>query len=230
MADVTIGFCGSIGAGKTTLINDLVSNSYRIKQALSHLPHNHRQVTGKKESFDPELNGQAYNGETSAAFKAQMHYLAVKRRLDQVVRKTPGAVFIDRPVGEDYHVFGEAQISLGKLSLPEISRYRAEFSGLEIPEPDLYIYLRARVDTLQKRIRFRGRPEEQVISPAYLALLNELYPIFFGKVTKPVITIDTDDITLGKTSDQRLVETTIDAIIQEIERSKPSSSSVSSSL
>jgi len=44
-----------------------------------------------------------------------------------------------------------------------------------LPPPDLIVYLRASVPTLQQRIALRGREYEKKIAPEYLAQLNTLY-------------------------------------------------------
>ena len=63
-----------------------------------------------------------------------------------------------------------------------------------LPPPDLVIYLRASVPTLQERIR-RGRDYERQISPEYLRQLNELYESWISHFSLcPVLTVPADDL------------------------------------
>jgi deoxyadenosine/deoxycytidine kinase len=62
-----------------------------------------------------------------------------------------------------------------------------------LPPPDLIVYLRASVPTLQTRIRNRGRSYEKSISTAYLEQLNQLYETWIDSFTLcPVLTVPSD--------------------------------------
>ena len=64
-----------------------------------------------------------------------------------------------------------------------------------LPPPDLVIYLRASIPTLQYRISHRGRDYEREISPEYLDSLNQLYEIWLAGFTLcPVLTVPADDL------------------------------------
>jgi len=64
-----------------------------------------------------------------------------------------------------------------------------------LPPPDLVIYLRASVETLQRRIALRNRDYERSISPDYLANLNELYESWINHFTLcPILTVPADDL------------------------------------
>jgi deoxyadenosine/deoxycytidine kinase len=70
-----------------------------------------------------------------------------------------------------------------------------EVLTLYLPPPDLVVYLRAGVPTLQQRIDLRGRDYERNISAAYLASLNDLYAEWIDHFTLcPVLTIAADDL------------------------------------
>ena len=61
------------------------------------------------------------------------------------------------------------------------------------------MYLRATVETLQRRIQRRGRDYESQISPEYLGQLNELYEDWVDNFNLcPVLTIPVDDINYVK--------------------------------
>jgi deoxyadenosine/deoxycytidine kinase len=64
-----------------------------------------------------------------------------------------------------------------------------------LPAPDLVIYLRASADTLQDRIRKRGREFEQDIDPLYLQRLNNLYEEWIARFTlSPVLIVPADSL------------------------------------
>ncbi|HEX9597254.1 MAG TPA: deoxynucleoside kinase, partial [Anaerolineales bacterium] len=61
--------------------------------------------------------------------------------------------------------------------------------------PDLVIYLRASVPTLQRRIASRGRDFESTIQAEYLEQLNGLYEQWIANFALcPVLTVPTDEI------------------------------------
>ena len=69
--------------------------------------------------------------------------------------------------------------------------------------PDLIIYLKASVSTLQKRIALRGRDFESKIESEYLQNLNNLYDEFVENFDLcPVLTIPADNIDFVKYPDQ----------------------------
>ena len=64
-----------------------------------------------------------------------------------------------------------------------------------LPPPDLVIYLRASIPTLQNRIAHRGRDYEREITPEYLESLNVLYENWLSGFTLcPVLTVPGDDL------------------------------------
>ena len=64
-----------------------------------------------------------------------------------------------------------------------------------LPPPDLVLYIRASVPTLQYRIKHRGRDYEEQIDPKYLEQLNDLYEQWIGNFSLcPVLTIPGDDL------------------------------------
>ena len=71
--------------------------------------------------------------------------------------------------------------------------YQTMLSALR--PPDLMIYLKASVRTIRKRIKLRGRPEEQKIPVTYLKNLNDLYEEWFeGFKASPAIIIETEEL------------------------------------
>ena len=61
--------------------------------------------------------------------------------------------------------------------------------------PDLLVYLRASVPTLQERIALRGRAYESDIAEGYLRRLNELYDAFASDYTlSRVVVLPADEL------------------------------------
>jgi deoxyadenosine/deoxycytidine kinase len=67
------------------------------------------------------------------------------------------------------------------LEADELDLYEQVYSRLvlEIPQPDLVIYLQAPTDVLLERIARRGIRYEQQIERSYLERLNQAYASFF---------------------------------------------------
>jgi len=66
---------------------------------------------------------------------------------------------------------------------------------VEIPKPDVVVYLQANTETLLARIQSRGRPFEKDMEREYLRALNEAYNYFFFHYTDaPLLVVQTDAI------------------------------------
>ena len=97
-------------------------------------------------------------------------------------RSRRATVVQDRTIYEDAEVFAAYLHRRRCVSRSEIgSVYQALYSSIleSLRPPDLLIYLRADVRTLRRRIKLRGRPEEQDIPTSYIRRLNELYEEWF---------------------------------------------------
>jgi deoxyadenosine/deoxycytidine kinase len=71
-----------------------------------------------------------------------------------------------------------ARLNLGD---EEFALYQQIYHSLQlqVPEPDLVIYLQAEPETLVERVQRRARPYEQTISEIYLRRLAQSYSDFF---------------------------------------------------
>jgi deoxyadenosine/deoxycytidine kinase len=68
-----------------------------------------------------------------------------------------------------------------------------------LPPPDLVVYLRASVPTLEYRITIRGRDFEQDIPTDYLEQLNRLYEEWANGFTLcPMLTVPSDSLDFVK--------------------------------
>lgn len=61
--------------------------------------------------------------------------------------------------------------------------------------PDLVVYLKASVPTIERRITQRGRTYEQTIATEYLQKINQLYDNWVAAFTlSPVLIVDTNNL------------------------------------
>jgi len=103
----------------------------------------------------------------------------------------------DRSVYEDAEVFAHNLYDQGYLGERDYATYRQLYEVLTefLPPPDLVLYLRASIGTLQDRISRRGRDYERQITPHYLEQLNTLYEGWIDRFTLcPVLTVPADDL------------------------------------
>jgi len=131
------------------------------------------------------------------SFHSQIFFLSRRLRHHRQLLDHPNSVVQDRSVYEDAEIFARNLYVQGDMGERDYRSYRELYEVLTsfLPPPDLVIYLRARLPTLQRRIAKRGRDYEQDISPDYLERLNQLYKEWVGSLTLcPVLTIPADEL------------------------------------
>ncbi len=178
-----VAVAGNIGVGKSTLTN-LLSRSLGWEPFY------------EAEADNPYL-ADFYQDMTRYAFHSQIFFLSRRLRHHRRLLDFPGSVIQDRSVYEDAEIFARALYEQGHIVPRDYHTYRELFEVLVqfLPPPDLIVYLRASVPTLQKRIALRGRAFESSITPAYLEQLNELYKGWLqGFSLCPVLTVPADDL------------------------------------
>jgi deoxyadenosine/deoxycytidine kinase len=109
----------------------------------------------------------------------------------------PNSVIQDRSIYEDAEIFAENLYRQGYMSERDYRTYREVYGALLpfLPPPDLVVYLRASVPTLQARIALRGRDYERNIPHEYLEQLNRLYESWIeGFTLCPVLTVPADTL------------------------------------
>lgn len=176
-----IAVAGNIGAGKSTLVDFL------------------RQRFGLTPFFEPNAGNPFlplfYEDMRRWAFHSQIYFLTHKFRLHQQLAHRPGTVIQDRTIYEDAEIFAENLFRTGMMSAEEYATYRAMYEGIieTLRPPDLMIYLRAEVRTVRRRIRLRGRPDEQAIPLDYIKRLHALYEQWFARYDRsPTLVIPID--------------------------------------
>ncbi len=178
-----IAVAGNIGVGKSTLV-----------QLLS-------ERLGWEPFYEPVAENpylaDFYRDMRAWAFHSQVFFLSHRLRIHHRLMLHPTSVVQDRSVYEDAEVFARNLYLQGHMSERDWQTYWGLYEALVtfLPPPDLVVYLRASVETLQKRIARRGRDYERDISPDYLAQLNHLYEEWLQHFTLcPVLTVPADNL------------------------------------
>jgi deoxyadenosine/deoxycytidine kinase len=178
-----VAVAGNIGVGKSTLVG-------KVCARLGWQPY-YEPVAENPYLEDFYVNMKAW------AFHSQVFFLSHRLRMHLSLLEDPKSVVQDRSVYEDAEVFATNLFRQGQLNERDYSTYRKLYRLLcdMLRPPDLVIYLRASVPTLQRRIASRGRDFETSIEPEYLDNLNELYEQWIANFSLcPVLTVPTDEM------------------------------------
>jgi deoxyadenosine/deoxycytidine kinase len=180
---------GNIGAGKSTLVRMMC-------ERLGWEPY-YEPVTE-----NPYLE-DFYRDMKRWAFHSQVFFLTYRARAHRALMDVPRPVVQDRSFYEDAEVFARALHRQGAMSDRDWDTYRGLYRTLTslLAPPDLVVYLRASVPTLQRRIAQRARGFEASISDAYLDSLNALYEEWIGGFTlAPTFIVPSDRLDFVKDS------------------------------
>jgi deoxyguanosine kinase len=146
--------------------------------------------------FDCEDNpflADFYETKPGAAFRAQMYFLVErqKRIREAMAGDAPGPVISDFLMEKD-RIFANLNLDDEELKLYE--RYY-EALTVEMPKPDLVIYLQAKPDVLRARIAKKKAQEEKQIATEYIEEVARAYEHFFFRYEgADLLVIDTSDI------------------------------------
>ncbi len=178
-----VAVAGNIGVGKSSLTARLAER-YALEPVYEAVDEN------------PYLE-DFYKDMARYAFHSQIFFLS--RRLEQhLARVNPGSrVIQDRTIYEDAGVFARNLFEEGVMDARDFGSYRAMYDAIRrtLKAPDLLIYLRSSVPTLQRHIEQRGRDYEATIQPSYLERLNRLYDEWIGAYDlSPKLTLDADKL------------------------------------
>ena len=178
-----IAVAGNIGSGKTTLTG-LLAKHFAWEPQFEEVDDN------------PYLN-DFYDDMQRWSFNLQVYFL--NKRFNQIIdiRESGRSVIQDRTIYEDAEVFAANLHRRKLINKRDWQMYRELYETIltSLRPPDLMIYLKAPLRTIVKRIKLRGRPEEQTIPTSYLKALNVLYDEWFaGYKRSPVIVLETDKL------------------------------------
>lgn len=171
---------GPIGVGKTTLAQ-MLAQEFDARIVLEQVNEN------------PFLK-KFYDDPKSYAFQAQLFFLLSRYRQQRQLAQQD---LFNQSTVADY-LFGKDQIfAQTNLDGDELALYRQLFGLLDarLPKPDLVVYLQARSEVLQERLRRRDRDYERRIAPAYLQRIAEAYrDYFFYYDETPLLVVDSSEI------------------------------------
>jgi deoxyguanosine kinase len=155
---------GPIGVGKTSLAR-------RLAASLS------AQAVLEEAAQNPFLE-RFYKNPRAGALPAQLYFLL--QRAQQLAALKQADLFVPVRVA-DYLLEKDRLFARVTLDDAEYALYEQLYARLDIqiPKPDLVVYLQAPVDVLLERIVRRGVAYEQYIDRGYLERLNEAYARFF---------------------------------------------------
>jgi deoxyadenosine/deoxycytidine kinase len=203
-----IAITGNIGAGKTTLAEQLGQ---------------HYGWTVLPEAVDgnPYL-ADFYRDMPRWSFNLQVFFLnsrfeQVRQIRELVSALVPQTVVQDRTIYEDAYIFAQNLVNTGRMPERDYQTYRRLFGNMLrlVSPPDLMIYLRADLPRLQQHIRQRGRAYEQDIPTDYLASLNLLYEQFVADYRAGALLIlDVNELDYAqRPSDFQVIVAEIDAFL-----------------
>jgi deoxyadenosine/deoxycytidine kinase len=171
---------GAIGVGKTSLARILA-------EALS------AEILLEVFEENPFLS-DFYTDRARYAFQTQIFFLLSRyRQQHRVIANT----IRSSPLVSDYLFAKDWLFAHLNLTGDELAMYERVHAilGEQIPTPALVVYLKARTDTLMRRIAFRDRAYERQMSPDYIDALRLAYETFFNEYTSTrVLTVDTEDL------------------------------------
>jgi deoxyguanosine kinase len=155
---------GPIGVGKTSLARKLAATLGA-------------QLVLEQADENPFLD-RFYRNPRAAALPAQLYFLFQRTQQQQSLQQQD--LFGSQRVA-DYLMAKDDLFARLTLDEEEYRLYRQVHDRLavDVPVPDLVVYLQAPVDVLIDRIARRGVARESQIDRAYLTRLNESYARFF---------------------------------------------------
>jgi deoxyguanosine kinase len=171
---------GPIGVGKTSL-SKLLAERLGGRAVLEVVEDN---------PFLPRF----YQDRSAWAFQTQLFFLLSRWQQQQQLLQ---ADLFSAATVSDY-VFAKDRIFATLTLQPaELALYDRIYEALgpRVPQPDLVIYLQARLEVLLQRIKRRGRDYERHFDADYLEALSRAYNDFFFHYTEtPLLVINTSDI------------------------------------
>lgn len=176
-----VGIVGNIGSGKTTLTK-MLSERFGWNPYYESVKDN------------PYLE-DFYKDMKRYSLSLQTYFLVTRFESHRGIMGSLNSAVQDRTIYEDAEIFSKNLFLYNYMTERDYLTYRSLFEQMKrfLRPPDVLVYLKAEVSTLQERIRARGRVYEQDISHEYLEQLNERYEEWTSNFTESkVITVPID--------------------------------------
>lgn len=173
---------GPIGVGKTSLCQ-------RLADALGN------EVLLEQPEQNPFLE-RFYQSRKQYALPAQLFFLFQRAR--QIAELKQGDMFRPGCVA-DFMLEKDRLFARANLDDDELRLYEQVYGQLQLdlPKPDLVVYLQAPADVLAERIRRRGNEYEQPVEQEYLNIMVDAYTRFFYQYTDaPLLIVNAAEINL----------------------------------
>ena len=173
---------GPIGVGKTSLAK-------RLADVFGATP------LLERSEENPFLE-RFYQSPRHFALPTQLFFLFQRAR--QIEQLKQGDMFVNGHVA-DFLLDKDKLFARVNLDDDELRLYEQVYSqmSLNLPVPDLVIYLQAPVDILQERVRRRGVDFERLIGREYLQTLVDAYTQFFHRYTAaPLLMVNAEQINI----------------------------------
>jgi deoxyadenosine/deoxycytidine kinase len=171
---------GPIGVGKTSLV-DLLAERLKGRKLLE---------VAEDNPFLPNF----YKDPKRYAFQTQLWFLLNRFRQQQALAQFD---LFRQTLVADYLFAKDKIFAYLTLEDHDLSLYERVHALLQVqvPVPDLVIFLQASTEALLQRIAIRGKAYEREIDGKYLGELNEAYTHFFFHYTaSPLLVVNTSDI------------------------------------
>ena len=161
---------GNMGAGKSTFCKTLAKkmNWHLMEEPVESNPYLELYYQDPKR-WGTEM--QQYL--LGARFNHHLDAMEISKEKTVILDRT---LFGDRVFSKTNHEFG----NIDKRGMETLDLYWDAISKVVV-QPDIFVYLRAKPETCQERIKSRGRDCEQDIPMEYLSALHKNYDSLWDK-------------------------------------------------
>jgi deoxyadenosine/deoxycytidine kinase len=165
-AGKTVGLCGGIGVGKSTLGRKLVEACRELVAAFEE----ERVDQALLEAYIKDSTEYAAHFQTIMA----MHAVQREQRATELAQRDR-LVFVERPLVEN-RVFAKANLRSGQMTQAYYKDWYSElFKAYNSRSVDLLLFLYAPYETRLERKLLRARSSEELYKDQYMRTLDECY-------------------------------------------------------